>query len=99
MFVQTLVTNIITFECVIDTKLSDIFKSMILQHALPTSWEYIVRGWLGQAKPLSSIKLMELVSSELKRRRPDGRGQDKGKCEKSYAAVEAKPIGGIVERK
>ncbi|GMF20293.1 unnamed protein product [Phytophthora fragariaefolia] len=41
---------------------------------------------------------MELVSSELKRRRPDGSGQDKGKCEKVYAAVEAKPIGGIVER-
>ncbi|GMF68777.1 unnamed protein product [Phytophthora fragariaefolia] len=42
---------------------------------------------------------MELVSSELKRRRPDGSGQDKGKGEKAYAAVEAKPIGGIVERK
>ncbi|GMF23331.1 unnamed protein product [Phytophthora fragariaefolia] len=42
---------------------------------------------------------MELVSSELKRRRPDGSGQDKGKGEKAYAAVKAKPIGGIVERK
>ncbi|GMF49019.1 unnamed protein product [Phytophthora fragariaefolia] len=99
MFVQTLDSNIITFERVIVTKLSDIFKSMILQHALPTSWEYIVRGWLGQAKTLSYIKLMELVSSELKRRRPDSSGQDKGKGEKAYAAVEAKPIGGIVERK
>ncbi|GMF62672.1 unnamed protein product [Phytophthora fragariaefolia] len=78
MFVQTLDSNVITFERAIDTKLSDLFKSMILQHALPTSWEYIVRGWLGQAKTLSYIKLMELVSSELKRRRPDGSGQDKG---------------------
>ncbi|GMF56138.1 unnamed protein product [Phytophthora fragariaefolia] len=93
MFVQTLDSNIITFERVIDTKLSDIFKWMILQHALPTSWEYIVRGWLGQAKTLSYIKLMELVSSELKRRRPDDSGQDKGKGEKAHAAVEAKPIG------
>ncbi|GMF46159.1 unnamed protein product [Phytophthora fragariaefolia] len=99
MFVQTLDSNIITFERVIDTKLSDIFKSMILQHALPTSWEYVVRGWLGQAKTLSYIKLMELVSSELKRRRPDGSGQDKGKGEMAYAAMEAKPIGRIVERK
>ncbi|GMF19620.1 unnamed protein product [Phytophthora fragariaefolia] len=63
MFVQTLDSNIITFERVIDTKLSDIFKSMILQHALPTSRECIVRGWLGQAKTLSYIKVMELVSS------------------------------------
>ncbi|GMF41554.1 unnamed protein product [Phytophthora fragariaefolia] len=39
MFVQTLDSNIITFERGIDTKLSDIFKPMILQHALPTSWE------------------------------------------------------------
>ncbi|GMF42809.1 unnamed protein product [Phytophthora fragariaefolia] len=99
MFVQTLDSNIITFERVIDTKLSDIFESMILQHALPTLWEYIVRGWLGQAKTLSYIKLMELVSAELKRRRPEGSGQDKGIGEKAYAAVEAKPIGGIVERK
>ncbi|KAE8958214.1 hypothetical protein PR002_g30938 [Phytophthora rubi] len=99
MFVQTLDSNIITFERVIDTKLSDIFKSMILQHALPASWEYIVRGWLGQAKTLSYVKLMELVSSELKRRRPEGSGQDKGKAEKAYAAVEAKPTGGTIERK
>ncbi|GMF33459.1 unnamed protein product [Phytophthora fragariaefolia] len=42
---------------------------------------------------------MKLVSSELKRRRPDGSGQDKGKGEKAYAVVDAKPIGGIVERK
>ncbi|KAE9017455.1 hypothetical protein PR002_g13386 [Phytophthora rubi] len=61
MFVQTLDSNIITFERVIDAKLSDIFKSMILQHALPASWEYIVRGWLGQAKTLSYVKLMELA--------------------------------------
>ncbi|GMF31318.1 unnamed protein product [Phytophthora fragariaefolia] len=99
MFVQTLDSNIITFERVIDTKLSGIFKSVIRQHALPTSWEYIVRGWLGQAKTLSYIKLLELVSSELKRRRPDGSGQDKGNGEKAYAAVEAKPVGAIVERK
>ncbi|KAE9333803.1 hypothetical protein PR003_g13846 [Phytophthora rubi] len=99
MFVQTLDSNIITFERVIDAKLSDIFKSMILQHALPASWEYIVRGWLGQAKTLSYVKLMELVSSELKRRRPEGSGQDKGKAEKAYAAVEAKPTGGTIERK
>ncbi|GMF41677.1 unnamed protein product [Phytophthora fragariaefolia] len=98
-FVQTLDSNIITFERVIDAKLSDIFKSMILQHALPTSWEYIVRGWLGQAKTLSYVKLMELVSSELKRRRPDGSGQDKGKWENAYAAVEDKPIGGIPLKK
>ncbi|KAE9156636.1 hypothetical protein PF005_g33135 [Phytophthora fragariae] len=42
---------------------------------------------------------MELVSSELKRRRPEGSGQDKGKAEKAYAAVEAKPTGGTIERK
>ncbi|KAE8881777.1 hypothetical protein PF003_g34094 [Phytophthora fragariae] len=99
MFVQTLDSNIITYERVIDTKLSDIFKSMILQHALPASWEHIVRGWLGQAKTLSYVKLMELVSSELKRRRPEGSGQDKGKAEKAFAAVEAKPTGGTIERK
>ncbi|GMF35706.1 unnamed protein product [Phytophthora fragariaefolia] len=98
MFVLTLGSNIITFERVIDTKLSDIFKSMILQHALPTSWEYIVRGLLGQAKILSFIKLMKRVSSELKRRRLDGSGQDKGNGEKAYAAVETKPVGAIVER-
>ncbi|GMF35289.1 unnamed protein product [Phytophthora fragariaefolia] len=97
MFVQTMDSNIITFERVIDTKLSDIFKSMILQDPLPTSWDYIVRGWLGQAKTLSYIKLTEPVSSELKRRRPDGSGQDKGKGEKAYAAVEAKPIGASEE--
>ncbi|KAE9182539.1 hypothetical protein PF004_g24214 [Phytophthora fragariae] len=99
MFMQTLDLNIITFERVIDTKLSDIFKSMILQHALPASWEYIVRGWLGQAKTLSYVKLMELVSSKLERRRPEGSGQDKGKAEKAYAAVETKPTGGTIERK
>ncbi|KAE9271753.1 hypothetical protein PR003_g30419, partial [Phytophthora rubi] len=96
---QTLDLNIITFERVIDTKVSDIFKSMILQHALPASWEYIVRGWLGQAKTLSYVKLMELVSSKLERRRPEGSGQDKGKAEKAYAAVETKPTGGTIERK
>ncbi|KAE9277375.1 hypothetical protein PF008_g28871 [Phytophthora fragariae] len=99
MFVQSLDSNIITFERVIDTKLSDIFKSMILQHALPASWEYIARGWLGQTKTLSYVKLMELVISELKRRRPEGSGQDKGKAEKAYAAVEAKPAGGTTECK
>ncbi|KAE9162989.1 hypothetical protein PF004_g30302 [Phytophthora fragariae] len=41
---------------------------------------------------------MELVSSELKRRSPEGSGQDKGKAEKAYAAVEAKPTGGTIER-
>ncbi|KAE8999492.1 hypothetical protein PF011_g14612 [Phytophthora fragariae] len=99
MFVQMLDSNIITFERVIDTKLSDIFKSMILQHALPASWEYIVRGWLGQAKTLSYVKLTELVSSELKRRCPEGCGQDNDKTEKAYAAEEAKPTGGTIERK
>ncbi|KAE8878314.1 hypothetical protein PF003_g37482 [Phytophthora fragariae] len=99
MFVQTLDSNIITFERVIATKLSNIFKSMILQHALPASWEYIVRGWLGQAKTLSYVKLMELVSSELKRRRPEGSDQNNGKAEKAYAAVEAKHTGVTIERK
>ncbi|KAE9167851.1 hypothetical protein PF002_g30770 [Phytophthora fragariae] len=42
---------------------------------------------------------MELVSSELKRRRPEGSGQDTGKAEKAFAAVEAKPTGGTIERK
>ncbi|GMF40619.1 unnamed protein product [Phytophthora fragariaefolia] len=42
---------------------------------------------------------MELVSSELKRRRPDGSDQDKGNGEKAYAAVEGKPVGAIVGRK
>ncbi|GMF46462.1 unnamed protein product [Phytophthora fragariaefolia] len=42
---------------------------------------------------------MELVSSELKRRRPDGSDQDKGNGETAYAAVEAKTVGAIVERK
>ncbi|KAE9137909.1 hypothetical protein PF010_g1137 [Phytophthora fragariae] len=72
---------------------------MILQHALPASWKYIVRGWLGQTKTLSYVKLMELAISDLKRRRPEGSDQDNGKAEKAYAAVEAKPTGGTIVRK
>ncbi|KAJ0392066.1 hypothetical protein P43SY_011689 [Pythium insidiosum] len=99
MFVQTLDANIITFERVTNSQLSDMFKSMILQHALPQSWEYIIRGWLGQAKVLPYVKLMELVSSELKRRHQESNGQDKGRTEKAYAVVEATPPAEVIADK
>ncbi|KAE8880213.1 hypothetical protein PR003_g422 [Phytophthora rubi] len=49
MAVQTLDSNTFTFERVIDSKLIDIFKSMIPQHALPVLWANIVQEWLSKA--------------------------------------------------
>lgn len=104
MFVRHLDSKVVAFEQVVGIQLGDVFRSLILQHSLPKSWDYIIRGWLGQAKVLQYHKLQELVGTELKKMSGEGQGQwlegkDSGpvtvSAEKAYAAVEARPQRGI----
>ncbi|KAJ0393442.1 hypothetical protein ATCC90586_010689 [Pythium insidiosum] len=85
IFVYELDSNILAFQEVIDTSLSDKFKSLILQHALPASWDNRMRSWLGTEKILSYKKLQDLVIEEAKRMPDDLEQEEKRrKTETAY---------------
>ena len=44
LFVKELDADMVTFDNVIDTQLGYQFQSLILQHALPSSWEGSIRS-------------------------------------------------------
>jgi hypothetical protein len=103
VFVYELDAAILEFEKVINMKVSNLFKALILQHALPKSWAMTVKTWLGTDKVLEYDRLKGLVTEESRKHRASNEQSSeetgvKRKAETAYHVREAQPHGAKVQR-